>query len=171
MIASRIWATLSSIFWAIVGVVRPLAPLLTRLVIGHAFFQTGLGKLMNLGDIADFFASLGIPFPAAHAVFVSTLECVGGVALMLGLGTNLFASLLSCTLVVALMTADRENLVGALTGDGDKALTEILPMIFLMPTVWLVAYGAGPISLDHLLKRFVLQRADAGAPALRKVAA
>ena len=167
---SRIYGILSSIFWAIVGVVRPLAPLLTRLVIGHAFFQTGLGKLMNLSDIADFFGTLGIPFPAANAAFISSLEFVGGIALMLGIGTNLFASLLSCTLVVALMTADREGLIGAVTGNGDKALTDILPMIFLMPLVWLVAYGAGPISLDYAISRFVLHRDDA-ALALRKAAA
>jgi putative oxidoreductase len=169
MIASRTWGTLSSIFWAIVAVVRPLAPLLTRLVIGHAFFQTGLGKLMNLSDIADYFGTLGIPFPTANAVFISTIEFTGGIALMLGIGTNLFASLLSCTLVVALMTAERENLVGAITGSGDKTFTDILPMIFLMPTVWLVAYGAGPISLDYVISRFVLHRET--APALRKAAA
>jgi putative oxidoreductase len=142
---------------------------LTRLVIGHAFFQTGLGKLMNLGDISDYFATLGIPFPAANALVVSTIEFTGGIALMLGIGTNLFASLLSCTLAVALMTAERENLVGAVTGNGDKTFTDILPMIFLMPTVWLVAYGAGPISLDHVISRYVLHRET--APALRTVAA
>ena len=39
------------------------------------------------------------------------------------------------------------------TGSGDQALTDVLPVIFLMPLAWLVAFGAGPLSLDYLLKK------------------
>ena len=143
----------SGFFWAVVGVVRPLAPLLTRLVIGVAFVQTGIGKWENFHDTVDFFASLGLPAPAANAAFTATLEVVGGAALILGLGTNLFAALLSMTMVVAILSAERMNLIGALTGTGDHSLTDILPLMFLKPLVWLVAFGAGPLSVDQLLKK------------------
>jgi putative oxidoreductase len=145
------WVT--ALFWAVVAVVKPLAPLLARLVIGHAFMQTGIGKWENFHDTVEFFASLGLPAPAANAAFTASLEVVGGAALILGIGTNLFAALLSSTMVVALLTADRANLIGAITGSGDQALTDILPLMFLMPLTWLVAFGAGPLSLDYLLKR------------------
>ena len=143
----------SEFFWAVVGVVTPLAPLLTRLVIGVAFVQTGIGKWENFHDTVDFFASLGLPAPAANAAVTATLEVVGGTALILGVGTNLFAALLSITMVVAILTAERMNLLGALTGTGDHSLTDILPLMFLMPLVWLVAFGAGPLSVDFLLRR------------------
>src|SRR5436190_13824384 len=97
---------LNGLFWAVVAVVKPLAPLLTRIVIGQAFVQTGIGKWENFHDTVEFFASLGLPAPAANAAFTATLELVGGAALILGLGTNLFAALLSSTMVVALLTAD-----------------------------------------------------------------
>jgi putative oxidoreductase len=152
---------LKGFFWAVVAVVKPLAPLLTRLVIGQAFVQTGIGKWENFHDTVEFFASLGLPAPAANAAFTATLEVVGGAALILGIGTNLFAALLSSTMVVALLTADRASFIGAVTGNGDQALTDVLPMIFLMPLTWLVAFGAGPLSLDYLLqKRFGLPAAE-----------
>jgi len=128
------WAT--ALFSAVVVAMKPLAPLLTRLVIGHAFVQTGIGKWQNFHDTVDFFASL---------------EVVGGAALIVGIGTNLFAALLSSTMVVAILTADRANFIGALTGSGEQALIDILPVMFLMPLTWLIAFGAGPISIDHLL--------------------
>ena len=152
---------LNGFFWAVVAVVKPLAPLLTRLVIGQAFVQTGIGKWENFHDTVEFFASLGLPAPAANAAFTASLEVVGGAALILGIGTNLFAALLSSTMVVALLTADRASFIGAVTGNGDQALTDVLPMIFLMPLTWLVAFGAGPLSLDYLLqKRFGLPAAE-----------
>lgn len=152
---------LNGFFWAVVAVVKPLAPPLTRLVIGQAFVQTGIGKWENFHDTVEFFASLGLPAPAANAAFTATLEVVGGAALILGIGTNLFAALLSSTMVVALLTADRASFIGAVTGNGDQALTDVLPMIFLMPLTWLVAFGAGPLSLDYLLqKRFGLSAAE-----------
>jgi len=149
------------LFRAIVDGVKPIAPLLTRVVIGHAFVQTGIGKLQNLSDVTEFFASLGLPAPAANAAFIASLEAVGGVALILGVGTNLFAALLSATMIVALLTADRAAFISAVTG-GEQGLTDVLPVIFLMPLAWLVAFGAGPISLDALVKK--LFRAPVAAP-------
>ncbi len=59
--------------------------LAVRLYWGFQFAQTGWGKLHNLAKITGFFASLNIPFPGFTAPFVSTLEFVGGILLMLGL--------------------------------------------------------------------------------------
>ena len=88
------------------------APLLTRLVVGITFVYTGRGKLANLDRTTGFFSDLGIPFPAANALFISCLELVGGICLILGLGTRMVAALLSATMVVALLTADRETIAG-----------------------------------------------------------
>lgn len=156
-----------ALFWLAVDAMQPVAPLLARIVIGHAFIQTGIGKWQSFPDVVEFFASLGLPAPAANAAFISTLEVVGGAALILGIGTNLFAALLSSTMVVALMTADRAAFVGAITGSGEQALIDVLPVMFLLPLTWLVAFGAGPLSVDHLLRR----RRRGAVPAPLKVAA
>lgn len=91
-----------------------LPPLLTRLVIGLAYHQTGGGKIENFERTVGFFAGLGIPLPEANAFFVSRLEYWGGLLLVLGLATRLVAGLLSTTMVVALATADRGDFVAAL---------------------------------------------------------
>src|SRR6202046_1277811 len=82
--------------------------LLVRLYWGVQFAQTGWGKLHNLARITGFFASLDIPFPAFNAHFVSGLEFVGGILLMLGLFSRPIALLLAGNMLVAYWTADRE---------------------------------------------------------------
>ena len=49
-----------------------LAPLVTRITLGHAFFLTGRGKLANFEDFVGFMATRGIPFPEANAAFGTT---------------------------------------------------------------------------------------------------
>lgn len=132
--------------------VQPIAALVTRLVLGWSFRATGWGKWHPLSNTVDFFTRLHIPAPRANAAFIATLELVGGICLMLGLGTRAFAFLLACTMVVAILTDDWQNFVGAF-GGGKEDLLDITPVVFLMFLLWLIAFGAGPISLDRLLFR------------------
>jgi putative oxidoreductase len=144
----------------ITGALAFLAPLLTRLVIGYSFHLTGHGKLQNLDKTTGFFASLNIPFPHANALFIGSLEFVGGAFLVLGLGTRIFAALLSCTMIVALMTSDGGTWLEKFPGD----LTDVTSFTYLLFLIWLVLYGPGPVSLDKLLSKWLRigQKADAG---------
>jgi putative oxidoreductase len=141
-----------------------LPPLLTRLVIGQAFFFTGRGKLQNPEGVASFFTELGIPFPALNAAFISRLEYYGGLLLIAGLLTRGVALLLSSTMVVALLTADRADFMAALLNTGEKGLTDVVPVVYLLFLLWLVIFGPGAVSLDALLKRWLLPKRDAAAP-------
>lgn len=125
------------------------APLLTRLLVGITFFYTGQGKLHNLDRTASFFADQGIPFPAANALFISSLEFFGGICLILGLGTRIFSALLSSTMIVALLTADKESLTSKFPAE----LTDVAPVVLLVFLIWLVLFGAGRFSLDRLVTR------------------
>ena len=129
---------------------RLLAPTLTRLVLGLAFLQTGLGKWRHFDNTIAFFTDLGLPMPAANAALVSSVELIGGACLVLGLSTRLFALLLSSTMVVALLTADRADFLAALGMQGDQGLTDVVPFVFLLFLLWLAGFGAGPLSLDRV---------------------
>jgi len=147
-LGARVWVT------RLAGLAAALAflpPLLTRLVIGQAFFFTGRGKLENFDRTVGFFTSLGIPFPALNAAFVSRLEFYGGMLLVVGLATRLVAAGLASTMVVALATADKETFLGALRGTAEQGLTDVTSFVYLLFLVWLIARGAGTISLDALL--------------------
>jgi putative oxidoreductase len=132
-----------------------LPPLLTRLVMGQAFYFTGRGKIENFSNTEKFFADLGIPFPMLNAAFVSRLEYWGGIALILGLATRLLAAGLASTMVVALLTADKESFIKAFLLRGDAGLTDIVSFVYLLFLIWLVVYGPGVIALDTLLARWL----------------
>jgi putative oxidoreductase len=148
----------------VAAVLAFLPPLLTRLAIGHAFFLTGRGKLANPEGITEFFTNLGIPFPAANAAFISRLEYYGGMLLIVGLFTRVVAFLLSSTMVVALITNDRGEFLSALKGTIDKAPVDITAFAYLLFLIWLLVFGPGVVSLDTLLKRWLLPK-KAEAPA------
>jgi putative oxidoreductase len=149
----------------VAAVLAFLPPLLTRLVIGQAFFFTGRGKLANADGVVSFFTDLGIPFPAANAAFVSRLEYFGGLLLIAGLLTRVVALLLGSTMLVALMTADRADFMTALFNTGDKGLTDVVPVVYGLFLLWLVIAGPGAVSLDALLKRWLFPRPAQQTPA------
>ncbi len=64
---------------------QSLLLLAVRLYWGWQFWQTGHGKLSDIGKVVDFFTSLGIPAPALNAHFIAWLEAAGGILLILGL--------------------------------------------------------------------------------------
>lgn len=124
-----------------------LAPLLTRILIGWVFFESGWGKLHNLSGVTEYFQTLGIPFASVQAPFVSSVEFVGGLLLILGLLTRAAALPLMGTMVVAILTAKRADI----SSFGDFAgLSETTLFLGLL---WLFFYGAGSISIDHFLFR------------------
>ncbi len=132
-----------------------LAPLLTRLVVGWAFYLTGSGKWAHFDNTVTFFTELGIPFPQANAAFVATLELVGGICLIAGLFTRLMATGLASTMVVALLTADKARFVESWSTASEVSPTDISAFVFLMFFLWLALYGPGPVSLDRLLGRWL----------------
>ncbi len=141
--------------------VQPILPLLTRVVIGHAFLVAGLGKLGHFDATVSFFASIGIPAPELNAAFIATLELVGGAALVIGLATRVFAALLSSSMIVALFTAHASEVLQALNLAGSPALSDITAFVFLLFLGWLVAFGAGAFSADRILgARYGLAHGD-----------
>jgi putative oxidoreductase len=144
----------------VVAALAFLAPLVTRLVMGQAFHETGSGKIENFANTVGFFTELGIPFPEANAFFVSRLEFWGGLLLVLGLCTRFVAAGLASTMVVALLTADRATFLGALSGSGEAGLTDVVSFVYLLFLGWLVLFGPGVLSLDALLARRLDRRQE-----------
>lgn len=127
---------------------QPPLLLAIRLYWGWSFFRTGLGKLRNLDGVAQFFASLNIPMPHANAAIAGSVECVGGLLILVGLASRIAAVPLIFTLCVAYATAERESLQ-ALFSDPDK-FTGATPFLFLLAMLIVFAFGPGPLSLDRL---------------------
>jgi putative oxidoreductase len=129
------------------------SPLLlaVRLYWGFQFAQTGWGKLHNLPKITGFFASLNIPFPAFNAHFVSGLEFVGGILLILGLFSRPIALLLAGNMFVAYWTADREALTSIFSDPGKFYVAD--PYTFLFASLMVLIFGAGFFAVDTLIAK------------------
>jgi putative oxidoreductase len=130
--------------------------LLVRICWGWQFFLTGKGKLANLDRTTDFFAGLGIPLPGLNAAFVGSLECVGGLLLLVGLLSRPIALALAGSMVVAFVTADREALLGVFSDL--QGFVSAAPFPFLLASLLVVAFGPGRFALDTLIMRRAPER-------------
>jgi uncharacterized membrane protein YphA (DoxX/SURF4 family) len=155
------------------GIANQIAALATRVVLGQAFALTGWSKLIHFDRTVQFFTGLGIPTPAFNAGLVGGLEFLGGLLLILGCGTRAIACALLCTMTVAMFTADRADVLGAVgftvtedaTGNvitsgwtwdaflsPEKRLIDIAAFFFALFLLWLIARGPGWLSVDGMIR-------------------
>ena len=130
-----------------------LGPLAARLVVGWVFLWSGWTKLHNLPKMIENFKEWGIPNPEILTPFVSGVEFVGGLLLLLGLFTRIAAVPLVIVMIVAIVSAkwDQVDSLETLLGFEETAYLAIFG--------WLAIAGPGALSLDHLLKRWLGERA------------
>ena len=121
--------------------------LLIRVSMGWGFFLTGKGKMLNLDRTTRYFDSLNLPLPKFQAILAGSTEMVGGLLLIAGLGTRVVSIPLAITMVVAYLTAHREDAFASLSDFTDQA-----PFPFLMAALVTFVFGAGKLSIDRLLQ-------------------
>jgi len=87
------------------GAINFLGPLALRLYLVPVFWVAGTNKLHGMESVIAWFGNadwgLGLPAPALLAWLATGTEVLGAVALLLGLGTRLFAIPLMVTMLVA----------------------------------------------------------------------
>src|SRR5471030_2288908 len=121
------------------------APLAVRITVGVVFMGTGWTKLHNLPAITKNFTALGIPAPEILTPFVSGVEFVGGLLLLIGLFTRLTAVPLMIVMVVAIILAR----LGDVTSLEDFFGSE--EVAYFVIFAWLAIAGPGPVSVDHFV--------------------
>lgn len=92
---------------------RSLGILLIRLEVGFVFLTHGLSKVENISRTMQSFVGMG--FPAWVGFFIGWLEVVGGIALMLGILTRVFAVAFGIEMLVA-VALSLHRAAGAITG-------------------------------------------------------
>ncbi|MEO5915109.1 MAG: DoxX family protein [Luteolibacter sp.] len=123
--------------------------LFLRITIGYRFYLSGKGKLAHFDKTTAFFEDLHIPAPAFHAGLVGCTEMIGGILLMVGLGTRLASVPLIISMIVAYLTAHREEGFASLYDFTDQA-----PFMFLCVCLVLLAFGPGKVALDAFIERW-----------------
>lgn len=123
-----------------------VSALILRLVAGLTFAIHGIAKFqMGLENVAGFFGSMGLP--AFIAYLVAFLEVVGGFALILGLGTRVFAGGLAIVMIGAIIKAK----LGAGFMGGESGAGYELELALLAILISLAVSGSSSFGLDKVL--------------------
>ncbi|QGQ48592.1 DoxX family protein [Metabacillus sediminilitoris] len=118
-----------------------LGALLLRVVLGFTFFLHGLSKFQGgIGNTSGFFESMGIPGFIAY--IVASIELVGGIAVIAGIGTRMISLLFVVIMAGALFVV---NLSEGFLGGYE------LDLILLVIALYFVLNGSSWFSLDSKL--------------------
>lgn len=126
--------------------------LFVRVYWGWQFFQTGLGKLQHISHVTAYFAQMGLPLPHVAAIFIAWLELVGGVLLILGLGSRLIALPLFIDMLVAYIVGDRGALLSFFSDPGKFYAAD--PYTFMFASLMILIFGPGLFAIDTLIARY-----------------
>ncbi len=144
-----------------------LGMLSLRLLLGWDFFESGLEKFNGTNWFADIQDRFPFPFnlvpPDISWQMSIWFELLGGIALVIGLGTRFFSASLLILTVVAIAAVHWpemwSNFGELLMGYGftDNGFGNFkLPVLFIGMLLPLILIGPGKLSVDHLLRRKVL---------------
>lgn len=114
---------------------------LLRIMLGLVFLANGVTKFQGgIENTVGWFESIGIPGFMAYVVAI--IELVGGIALILGLGTKIAAVLMGIIMLGAIFTAKLS--LGFLNG-------YVYDLVLLVISIHLVLNGSKLYSLDQAL--------------------
>ncbi len=128
---------------------RHLVPLIIRVVVGLMFLLHGLQKFGIIGDgsiqgVIGMFGNWGIPAPGIMAPFVAVVELVGGLLLILGLGTRIVTIPLIITMIVAIFAVKVQGGLNPIGNGGYE-----VDLLMLVTLVSLLILGSGPLALER----------------------
>lgn len=130
--------------------------LVSRLTVGLVFAGSGWGKFQNLDKVSAYFESLGIPWAHLQAPFVSGIELIAGLFLLVGFFTRLSSLPLMAIMLVAIRTAKWEDVTDF------SSLLGVSEFLYIVILLWLVAYGSNFLSVDSYIQRVRIRKSGKG---------
>jgi uncharacterized membrane protein YphA (DoxX/SURF4 family) len=132
-----------------------------RFALGSFFVLSGAHKLTNKERHKTFvetLTNLGIPYISIFQWFVPGVEFFGGLGVAAGFLTPLAALGLLVICSVALVTSSPTVIASYKPIDRADRIDDWLyqpELIYALMLLYFIAAGAGPISVDHLLKLWI----------------
>ncbi|ADN10112.1 DoxX family protein [Sulfurimonas autotrophica] len=124
---------------------QSLSLLFARLLVAYGFYEPAMMKWNDIKSVAEWFGSMGIPFPTLNAYMAASTEITGVVLLTLGLFTRIISIPMIIIMIVAIVTVHLHNGFSA----GDNGFE--IPLYYMAFLLIFLSYGAGKFSLDRLI--------------------
>ena len=131
-----------------------LGILVARIAVGVLFFLSGRGKLFvpeRRQQMRQTLIEAHVPFPEFNAVFVSIVEFVCGLLLVLGALTPLACVMLGCVIITAIATTAIRNLKASCPINWIAEFLYLPEVLYLVILLWLLFSGPGWVSVDRLI--------------------
>ncbi|TWD86834.1 putative membrane protein YphA (DoxX/SURF4 family) [Neobacillus bataviensis] len=123
-----------------------IGALILRIFLGLSFFIHGLSKFQNgIDNTAGWFESIGIPGFMGYVVAI--IELIGGLLLIIGLGTRYIAALFVLIMIGAIV---KVKIAAGFMGNGQGAGYE-LELAFAVMAAFLFLNSNATLSLDSKL--------------------
>lgn len=116
-----------------------------RLILSYGFYEPAQEKWKDIDSVADWFKSIGIPFPVINAYLSATFEMLGVFLLVMGLFTRYISLGLIIIMIVAITFVHWDN------GFSSSNNGYEIPLYYLLMLFVLLSYGSGKWSLDYFL--------------------
>jgi putative oxidoreductase len=127
---------------------------LARIAVGLLFFLSGRGKLFEperRKQMRQTLIEAHVPFPDFNALFISAVEFVCGLLLVLGAVTPLVCAILAFLMIVAIATTAIRNIKASSPAEWLAAFLYLPEPLYLVILIWLFFSGPGWLSVDNLL--------------------
>ncbi len=132
--------------------------LVARISLGAFFAISGWNKLFqeeNRSSLIETMIEAGIPFPEFMSVFLASVECFGGIFLIVGLLSTFWSIALTIAMIVAITTVKIYHAIptGLEPLDWLDYFLYLPQVMYVILFVWLIVTGPGRHSLDHIIAR------------------
>jgi len=118
-----------------------IALFLVRLALASVFIVHGFGKFANMEATIGYFNTLG--FPSALSYLVAAIELLGGIAMLIGIGTTAAGVGIAIVMIGAIIKVHWSQ---GFSGGWE------FPFILLLSALAIGVSGSGCISIPKLLK-------------------
>jgi putative oxidoreductase len=145
--------------------VQKYAPLAARILLAQLFIISGIGKIGRFAGTAAYMAGMGMPGATPLLVLTIALEVGGGVLLLVGWQTRwVAAAFCGFTFVASLIFHPFWNTEPA--GVMSQLNNFMKNLAIMGGMLYVMAYGAGPFSVDRL--RSAAKAGPGGAATAKK---
>jgi len=136
--------SLYTTFLSVTQYFQSIILLAARIIIGYGFYEPAMNKWNDIDSVAQWFGSMGIPFPTLNAYMAAGVETAGVLLLIFGLFTRLISIPLIIIMIVAIFTVHLSNGFSAGVNGYE------IPLYYMVFLMFFVSFGAGKLSIDHI---------------------